>query len=118
MKDLAPEITRQRLLIEGRYLADVDRETVAAYLTGIARHLDLRSYGEPTIHATGGTSATGNEGYDAFMPLIDSGISLYVWTEQRFFASLLFTCKTFDTAEAISYTRNFFEASEVVHVGF
>lgn len=38
MKDLAPEIARQRLLIEGRYLADVDRETIAAYLTGIARH--------------------------------------------------------------------------------
>ena len=57
-----------------------------------------------------------NEGFDAFIPLIDSGISLYVWSEKRFFASLLFTCKEFDSEDAVSYTRDFFRAEEIVHL--
>jgi len=118
MKNLAPGITRQRLLMEGTYSADLDEEVIAAYLSGIAQHLGLRTYGKATIHATGGTGKAENEGYDAFVPLIDSGISLYVWSNQKFFASLLFTCKQFNEDDAISYTREFFQATEVAHLSF
>lgn len=118
MKDLAPDITRQRLLIEGKYAADIDEAGIAAYLSGIARHLDLRTYGEATIHATGDEGSGQNAGYDAFIPLIDSGISLYVWSGQKFFASMLFTCKQFSEDDAIAYTRDFFKAAEVVHRSF
>ena len=115
MRDLAPQITRQRLLIEGLYTIDVDRMVVESYLLGIASHLDLRTYGTPTVHAPGGLGKAQNEGFDAFMPLIDSGISLYVWTSAKFFASLLFTCKKFDSARALNYTTEFFHASEIEH---
>ena len=118
MKDLAPEITRQRLLIEGTYSAELDQGRIEAYLYGIAQHLGLRTYGAPTIHATSGAGKAENEGYDAFIPLIDSGISLYVWSEKNFFAALLFTCKEFDSEEAVSYTREFFRAGEIVHLVF
>ena len=118
MKDLAPGITRQRLLIEGKFTADIEEAKIAAYLSGIAEHLDLRTYGDATIHATGDEGSVENAGYDAFIPLIDSGISLYVWSEQKFFAVLLFTCKRFSEDDAIAYTRDFFEAAEVVHRSF
>lgn len=78
MKDLAPKILRQRLLIEGIYSIEVDREFVESFLLGIASHLGLRTYGSPMIHAPGGLGKEENEGFDAFVPLIDSGISLYV----------------------------------------
>ena len=118
MKDLAPEITRQRLLIEGHYSIEVTEERVREYLSGLAGHLDLRTYGEATVHSTGGAGRAENQGYDAFIPLIDSGISIYVWSESRFFASLLFTCKEFDNDRAVGFTREYFGAGEIVHSEF
>jgi S-adenosylmethionine decarboxylase len=115
MKDLAPEIIRQRLLIEGIYSANITRESVESYLLGVASHLDLRTYGSPIVHAPGGLGKDENEGFDAFIPLIDSGISLYVWSSVKFFAIVLFTCKSFDTELALSYTREYFGASEIEH---
>ena len=118
MHDLAPDITRQRLLIEGYYTSLVDRDAVRAYLMGLAEHLELRSYEEPVIHSPGGVGKAENAGFDAFLPLIDSGISLYVWSARGFFAVVLFTCKRFDVDRALAFTREFFCATELEHESF
>jgi S-adenosylmethionine decarboxylase len=118
MRDLAPHILRQRLLIEGLYTIDLDREQVAAYLTGVAAHLDLRAYGEPAIHSPAGEGKQQNQGFDAFLPLIDSGIAAYAWTAARFFSIVLYTCKSFDTQAAVDFTRRFFAASELEFARF
>jgi S-adenosylmethionine decarboxylase len=118
MKDLAPDIVRQRLLIEGLYELDVDEAAVKRYLIEVAAHLGLRTYGEPIVHSPEGTGKDSNEGFDAFIPLIDSGISLYVWTKRRFFAAVLFTCKNFDSTAALDFTRGYFRASAIEHRGF
>ena len=118
MRDLAPEIVRQRLLIEGLVTRDIGRDDVERYLVGIAAHLELRTYGSPIVHAPGGAGKDENEGFDAFIPLVDSGISLYVWTKRRFFAAVLFTCKKFDERAALDFTREFFAASALEHRDF
>jgi S-adenosylmethionine decarboxylase len=118
MRDLAPDITRQRLLIEGRYEVEIDRSAVQRYLVELAAYLELRSYGEPVIHAPGGIGKAENAGFDAFLPLIDSGISLYVWSARGFFAVVLFTCKRFSVARALEFTRRFFSATELEHRSF
>jgi S-adenosylmethionine decarboxylase len=107
MAAFAPEITRQRLLVEGYFTTDVDEVRVEGYLTGVAAHLGLRTYGRPAIFAPAGAGREENQGYDAFLPLIDSGISLYIWTAARFASAVLFTCKAFDEREAIDYTRDY-----------
>ena len=118
MKDLAPNILRQRLLIEGNYRSNVNEDTVGRFLNELAAHLGLRTYGDATIHATDGEGKQANQGFDAFIPLIDSGISLYVWSEKRFFAVLLFTCKSFDNDKAVAFTKAFFDAPEVASLTF
>ena len=118
MRDLAPEIIRQRLLIEGIYTIDVNREIVESFLLDIASHLGLRTYGSPIIHAPGSLGKKENQGFDAFIPLIDSGISLYVWSSSKFFATVLFTCKAFETERAVSYTAKSFGASEIEYQQF
>lgn len=118
MRDLAPDIVRQRLLIEGLYAREISREDVERYLTGVAAHLALRTYGSPIVHAPGGAGKDANEGFDAFIPLIDSGISLYVWSKRRFFAVVLFTCKAFDAQAALEFSRTFFSAHEIDHREF
>ena len=118
MRDLAPDITRQRLLIEGYFTAPVDRDAVERYLLGLARHLELRTYGRPVVHSPVGVGKPENQGFDAFIPLIDSGISLYVWSARRFFAVVLFTCKRFDVERALEFTRRLFEPSALEHQAF
>jgi S-adenosylmethionine/arginine decarboxylase-like enzyme len=118
VRDLAPNIKRQRLLLEGYYSIVMNREAVACYLTQVAAHLGLRTYAEPVIYAPAGEGKQANQGFDAFIPLIDSGISLYVWSEQRFFSVLMYTCKAFDEAAAVSYTQTFFSSEELVHSSF
>lgn len=71
-----------------------------------------------TVHAPGGAGRADNEGFDAFVPLIDSGISLYVWSERRFLAVVVFTCKAFDVDRAVEVTRDFFALSDHEHSAF
>jgi len=118
MRDLAPEILRQRLLVEGYYTIAVDRDAVGNYLLNVAERLGLRTYSPPIVHTTGGAGKPENQGFDAFVPLIDSGISLYVWTQQRFFATVLFTCKAFDVEQALRFTGEYFAASDIAHRSF
>jgi S-adenosylmethionine decarboxylase len=120
LNNIAPEIFRQRLLIEGFFAREIDEQVIRDYLLGVAAHLGLRTYGEPVVFSPGaGTGRAENAGFDAFVPLIDSGISGYFWTAQKFLSVLLYTCKGFDEQAAIDYTRSFFEiAGETVTHGF
>lgn len=108
MTVLAPQITRQRLLIEGFITVAVDEQGITEYLHGIAKALNLRTYAEPIIYSPAGMGKGENQGYDAFIPLIDSGISLYVWTAEKFMSVVLYTCKEFSEEVAITFTRDFF----------
>ena len=109
LENIAPDIFRQRLLIEGFFRRDVDEQVIRDYLLGLAKHLGLRTYGDPVVFSPGaGTGRAENAGFDAFVPLIDSGISGYFWSAQKFLSILLYTCKGFDQAAALAYTRSYF----------
>jgi hypothetical protein len=79
MNTIAPNIFRKRLLIEGYFTIEVKASTLIEYFSFITSSLQLRTYGEPVIHATSGQGKEQNQGYDAFVPLIDSGIYIGVW---------------------------------------
>ena len=118
MRKIAPQITRQRLLIEGYYGIDVGKETIADYFKSVCAVLGLRMYGEPIIFSPGGLGKQENQGYDAFVPLVDSGISLYVWTNEKFISLILYTCKSFDSGKAADFTRTFFGMKELEKLEF
>ncbi|MGH8991899.1 MAG: S-adenosylmethionine decarboxylase [Acidimicrobiia bacterium] len=118
MRDLAPEITRQRLLLEGHFTITVDEASLRRFLIDLPAALGLHTYGDPTVFASAGLGRDQNQGYDAFIPLIDSGISLYVWSAARFLSLIVFTCREFDTEAAVSFTRDWFSLSDVAHQTF
>jgi S-adenosylmethionine/arginine decarboxylase-like enzyme len=118
MKNLAPQIFRQRLLIEGLFSIRLDQQILADYMTGLAGHLGLHAYGQPAIYSPGGLGKEENQGYDAFLPLIDSGIAAYVWSSARFFSVVMYTCARFDADAAVQFTREFFAADEVATMEF
>jgi S-adenosylmethionine decarboxylase len=120
IKNLAPDVFRQRLLIEGFYTTHIDREVLKKYLLDMAEHLNLRTYSEPIIFApSSGMGREENSGYDAFVPLIDSGISAYFWSSAKFFSIVIYTCKGFDEQTAIQFTQEYFAVSaEVASASF
>ncbi len=113
MKNIAPQIVRQRLLIEANYTISVTRENVKNFLLNLAKELDLRTYGAPIIHSPEGQGKEENQGFDAFVPLIDSGITLYVWSNEKFMSCVLYTCKKFSVEKAVEFTKNFFNTTEL-----
>ena len=118
MKDIAPHITRQRLVVEGFFTIPVNEKDILGFFRGITKELKLRTYGKPTIHATTNKGKSINQGFDAFVPLIGSGIALYVWGNARFFSTVIYTCKKFDVMKAVNFTKHFFKAKKIVYGRF
>ncbi|MFQ5531974.1 MAG: S-adenosylmethionine decarboxylase [Candidatus Nanoarchaeia archaeon] len=113
MKDLAPHIIRKRLLIEGFYKINVDEEVIKKYFEKITKELGLRTYGPPIIHSPSGEGKEVNQGYDAFVPLIDSGIYVGAWTNEKFLSAVIYTCKDFNVNKAVEVTKEFWKINEV-----
>ena len=109
---IAPHVFRKRLLVEGFFTVDVNENTLRRYFTNLATRLGLRTYGEPVIHATSGQGKADNEGFDGFVPLIDSGIYIAVWATPRFFSTILYTCADFDEDQAVQIVCEFLGATE------
>ena len=118
MKNLAPHLTRQRLLIEALYSIEVDQPLIENYFSRLTKSLGLKAYSKPIIFSPGGEGKEVNQGYDAFIPLIDSEISLYVWTSTKFLSVVIYTCKAFDVPIALKVTQEFFKAKTVEHMSF
>lgn len=118
MKNLAPDIFRQRLLIEGYYDRDVDEAVIREYFDEFTSALNLKMYGEPIVYSPAGEGRDENQGYDAFVPLVDSGISLYIWTNAKFLSVVIYTCKGFDEKKAVSETKRFFKVGKMKHKSF
>jgi hypothetical protein len=109
---IAPEIFRKRLIVEGYFRTEVTQESLRAYFADITGGLGLKTYGLPIIHATGGLGKDINQGFDGFVPLIDSGIYISVWVKPRFLSNIIYTCGEFDEELAVTLVRNFFQLEE------
>jgi len=124
VRDIAPEVFRQRLLIEGRFGRALDADAVSGFLVDLAAALGLRAYGDPIVYSPDSLIAEGrgqaeNAGYDAFVPLVDSGIAAYFWSAAKFFSIVIYTCAAFDEDRAVAFTREALAVDgELVHAGF
>jgi len=118
MENLAPELKRQRLLVEGFFSGGVDEARVKDYFNDLCQRMGFRAYGEPIIHSPDGLGKKDNQGYDAFLPLIDSGISVYIWSVKKFFSIIIYTCKDFDADRAVEITKLFWGTEKIVSQSF
>lgn len=119
VNNIAPDIKRQRLLIEGFYNdIEVNEQIIINYFAFITKNLDLKPYGEPIIFSPESLGKPENQGYDAFIPLIDSGISLYIWTNSNFMSLIIYTCKDFAEEKAINLTKEFFNFKDFYSQSF
>jgi S-adenosylmethionine decarboxylase len=118
MKDLAPDIYRQRLLIEGLYEIDVQVETVHQFFNALLTGLGANAAGDAIVNSSLGQGKLENQGIEAFLPLIESGVALYTWQSSRFISLIIYTCKAFDEDKALAIVADFFELSQVESKSF
>lgn len=108
LTNIAPEIFRKRLLVEGYFRVEVTENSLRDYFSRITSGLGLRTYGEPIIHRTSGAGKDINEGFDGFVPLVDSGIYIGVWVNPKFLSTIIYTCGEFDEEKAVRLVEEIF----------
>ncbi len=109
MPDLAPAITRQRLVIEGVPRAPIGAEQIVEYLLGLSEVCAMTTLVAPVTHRSD------RFGWAGWIHWETSGAHFYAWdVPQLFFSVDVYTCKAFDPAAAVEYTRSFLSAAPVV----
>jgi S-adenosylmethionine decarboxylase len=112
-RDLAPEIVRQRLVIEGVPARPIGDGQIRRYLSALSREVDMVQLLEPVTHRSD------LYGWAGWIHWETSGAHFYAWEQPRLFFSVdLYTCKAFDEHTAVSFTREFFQARTVVAKSF
>jgi S-adenosylmethionine decarboxylase len=113
MPDLAPEILRQRLVVEGSCSEPIDADQIERYLIGLSEVCEMTRLNDPVTHRSSRFGWAGWVHWEA------SGAHMYAWDQPRLFFSVdIYTCKAFDADAVLRYTGTFFGADEVVAKAF
>ena len=113
MRDLAPAIHRQRLVIEGIPSTTITSDRIVDYLSRLSTVLGMQTLMQPLAHLSP------KFGWAGWIHWETSGAHLYAWDEPMLFFSVdIYTCKAFADEDAVAFTREFFAADTVEHRGF
>jgi hypothetical protein len=111
--DPAPEILRQRLVIEGVPARPIGDAQIRRYLSALSREVDMVQLLEPVTHRSD------LYGWAGWIHWETSGAHFYAWEQPRLFFSVdIYTCKAFDVDTAVSFTRDFLHAGTIVAKSF
>jgi S-adenosylmethionine decarboxylase len=98
-RDLAPTITRQRLIIEGYPPQPLGSAEISAYLLGLSAALDMRALMDPATHRSP------LFGWAGWVHWETSGAHFYAWEQPILFFSVdIYTCKQFSVEAATDFT--------------
>jgi len=113
MRDLAPTIYRQRLVIEGCPADPIDASEIKEYLTALSSVIDMYPLIEPVTHRSD------KFGWAGWIHWETSGAHFYAWeTPFLFFSVDIYTCKAFDPEEATAFTKKFFNVESIEYKEF
>ena len=113
MKDLAPDIIRQRLVIEGTPSTTISDQNIKDYLTSLSDEIGMITLIEPVTHRS---DTYGEAGWIHWET---SGAHFYAWEQPRLFFSVdIYTCKSFNAQDAVKFTQLYFDASQIEYKEF
>ena len=108
MKDFAPSIYRQRLVIEGHPINKISDKEICRYLKGLGPELDMNVLIDPVTHRSD------KFGWAGWVHWETSGAHFYAWEQPTLFFSVdIYTCKPFKPSAAKYYTQDFFKAKDI-----
>ena len=108
-KNLAPNLTRQRLIIEGTTKKIVSPKLIKSYLLELAKVANMEVLTKPIAY-------TAHEmGYGGWIHWKSSGSSFYSYpTKPPLFTIDIYTCKQFPVQKIVNFTKKYFHAIEIV----
>ena len=113
VSDLAPTIYRQRLIIEGTCRTPITSKDIRCYLSALSDVCGMHRLIEPVTHRSD------SFGWAGWVHWETSGAHFYTWENpQLFFSVDVYTCKAFDIEATVEFTKDFFDAPEVVAKAF
>jgi S-adenosylmethionine decarboxylase len=112
MRDLAPSIVRQRLVIEGTCAAPIDDLIIREYLHRLSVVCDMHVLLDPVTHHSD------RYGWAGWVHWETSGAHCYAWDNPLFFSVDIYTCKRFDAVAVVDFTRRFLGALDIASKSF
>ena len=113
MRDLAPAIHRQRLVVEGTPASAISADEISKYLSDLSDVLEMERLTDPVTHLSS------RYGWAGWIHWQSSGAHFYAWEQPLLFFSVdIYTCKPFDIERAVQFTRDYFGAGSVEFKGF
>lgn len=108
VRDLAPLIHRQRLVIEGTPKCVIDADAIVTYLSTLSHELDMVTLLDPVTHRSD------RYGWAGWIHWETSGAHFYAWDRpQLFFSVDIYTCKEFSPERAVKFTKECFGTTEI-----
>jgi len=109
VRDLAPDIHRQRMVVEGLCREPIDAATIRDYLAKLSGTIDMTALTDPVTHRSP------MYGWAGWIHWETSGAHFYAWETPRLFFSVdIYACKAFIPQDVVSYTQEFFNADDMV----
>ena len=106
-KDLAPMITRRRLIIEALIDDNITEELIKQYMIDLSQVMNMTIVLMPT------TNNVETYGWSAYMSWKESGMHVYTWTQNgnrpSFMSIDIYTCKDFNIKDVIDFTCKSFK---------
>lgn len=103
MRDLAPDVFRQRMIIEGETKEIIKPEDIKLLLDKLCNNLDMVALTAPTL------SYCEDYGWCGHMHWVTSGVHMYTWANRKppFFSIDIYTCKEFSKRHAVEAVTEF-----------
>ena len=101
--DLAPDICRQRLIIEGTLHGTFLPEDMTLYAKEMSEVLNMEAITSPVLNHEP------KYGWCAFIHWKESGMHIYSWDNRdpKFFSIDIYTCKEFSPEDVVRFTEEF-----------
>jgi S-adenosylmethionine decarboxylase len=113
MKDLAPSIYRQRLVIEAYPKKAISDASIKSYLSELSLVTGMKQLIEPVTHRSD------QYGWAGWIHWETSGAHFYAWEQPILFYSVdIYTCKQFDPQVAVEFTKKYFESETAEYEEF
>lgn len=105
-QDLAPQVLRQRLVVEGYPSRPITDDAIKDYLCGLSDLIGMRTLLEPVTHRSD------LYGWAGWIHWETSGAHFYAWEQPLLFFSVdIYACKAFNVPATLEFTRRYFEVT-------
>lgn len=118
MKDLEPQVYRQRLIIEGHYTVEgINGETIRKYLNALSKVIKMRIFSGPYSWPPDKWDNPKIKLYElnGFVAWTESGSHVYAWRFCKFFTVDIYSCKKFGNKKVLDFTRKFYRSNDMIY---